>query len=49
MHTIGIFASGATSIEYAVIASLVAVAIVAAVQGLGSKVHALFMSVSAAF
>jgi Flp pilus assembly pilin Flp len=52
MHTIGIFLydpSGATSIEYAAIASLVAVAIAATVQGLGSKVNALFVSVSAAF
>jgi len=52
MHTISSFVhdtSGATSIEYAAIASAVAVAIVAAVQGLGSKVNALFISVSTAF
>ena len=41
--------SGATSIEYAAIASAIAIAIVASVQGLGSKVNALFVSVSAAF
>jgi Flp pilus assembly pilin Flp len=52
VHTIRIFAHhrlGATSIEYAAIAGAVAVAIVFTVQGLGSKVNALFMSVLGAF
>ena len=38
--------SGATAIEYAMIASGVAVAIAAAVTSLGSSVKALFTSVS---
>jgi pilus assembly protein Flp/PilA len=40
--------TGATSIEYAMIASGIAVAIVAAVNGLGSKVNTDFLSVSTA-
>ena len=38
--------SGATAIEYAILASGVAVAIAAAVTSLGSNVKALFTSVS---
>jgi pilus assembly protein Flp/PilA len=41
-------ASGATSIEYAVMASGIAVAIVAAVNGLGSAVKGSYTSVSVA-
>jgi pilus assembly protein Flp/PilA len=41
--------SGATSIEYAIIAAGIAVAIVSAVQALGTKVTALFTSVQSAF
>jgi pilus assembly protein Flp/PilA len=40
--------TGATSIEYAMIACGIAVAIVAAVNGLGSKVETNFLSVSTA-
>ncbi len=40
--------SGATAIEYAIIASGIAVAIVAAVNGLGSGVNGLFTNVSTA-
>jgi len=40
--------TGATSIEYAMIASGVAVAIAAAVQGLGSQVNGLYGSVDTA-
>ena len=40
--------TGATSIEYAMIASGIAVAIVAAVNGLGSTVKTDFLSVSTA-
>jgi len=39
---------GATSIEYAVIASLLSIAIVTAVTGLGSKVKGNYTSVQAA-
>ena len=39
--------SGATSIEYAAIASLLSVAIVGAVAGLGSKLNATYTGVSA--
>lgn len=41
--------SGTTAIEYAVIAAGIAVAIVAAVHGLGSKVTTMFTSVQSAF
>jgi pilus assembly protein Flp/PilA len=41
--------AGATSIEYAMIAAGIAVAIVSAVQTLGAKVTTLFTSVLAAF
>jgi pilus assembly protein Flp/PilA len=37
--------SGATSIEYAAVASLVSIVIVAAVAGLGSKLKASYISV----
>jgi len=40
--------SGATSIEYAIIAAGIAVAIVATVEALGTKVDSLFASVQAA-
>jgi pilus assembly protein Flp/PilA len=40
--------SGATSIEYAVIASLLSIAIVGAVAGLGSKLKASYTGVSTA-
>jgi len=40
--------SGATSIEYAVMSSCVALAIIAAVSGLGSKVLAQYTSVATA-
>jgi pilus assembly protein Flp/PilA len=40
--------SGATSIEYAAIASMLSIVIVSAVLGLGTKVKALFTSVSVA-
>jgi pilus assembly protein Flp/PilA len=40
---------GATSIEYAMIAAGIAVAIVATVQTLGSGVNNLFVSVKSAF
>ncbi len=38
--------SGATAIEYGLIASGIAVAIIAVVQGLGTKLTATFQSVS---
>jgi pilus assembly protein Flp/PilA len=38
--------SGATAIEYGLIAAGIAVAIIAAVQGLGSKLNTTFTSVS---
>jgi len=41
--------TAATSIEYALIAAGIAVAIVAAVQALGSSVNSLFTSVRSAF
>jgi pilus assembly protein Flp/PilA len=41
--------AGASSIEYAILASGIAVAIVAAVQALGTNVTALFTSVQSAF
>jgi pilus assembly protein Flp/PilA len=41
--------NGATSIEYAMIAAGIAVAIVSAVQALGSNVTNLFTSVRSAF
>ena len=41
--------AGATSIEYALIAAGIAVAIVAAVEALGTNVTALFTSVQLAF
>ena len=41
--------AGATSIEYALIAAGIAVAIVAAVEALGTNVTALFTSVQSAF
>jgi pilus assembly protein Flp/PilA len=41
--------SGATSIEYAAIASLLSIAIVTAVAGLGSKLKTAYTGVSAAF
>ena len=37
--------SGATAIEYALIASLIAVVIITAVQGLGTKVSTVFNEV----
>ena len=40
--------NGATAIEYALIAGGIAVVIVAAVNGLGTKVNSLFTSVSSA-
>jgi pilus assembly protein Flp/PilA len=40
--------SGATSIEYAAIASLLSIAIVTAVVGLGSKVKIMYTGVSTA-
>lgn len=45
---IGCCKSGATSIEYALIASLIAVVIVGAVTSLGDAVLALFETVGAA-
>ena len=41
-------ASGATAIEYALLSSLVAIFIVAALQGLGTKLSSEFVEVSAA-
>ena len=41
-------ASGATAIEYALLSSLIAVFIVAALQGLGTKLSSEFVEVSAA-
>lgn len=41
--------SGATSIEYAMIAAGIAVAIVAIITTLGGNVNAMYTSVSAAF
>ena len=41
--------SGATSIEYAAIASLLSIAIVTAVTGLGSKLKVSYITVSNAF
>jgi pilus assembly protein Flp/PilA len=41
--------TGATSIEYAIIAAGIAVAIVSAVQALGSKVNGLYTSVLTIF
>ena len=41
--------SGATAIEYSLIAAGVAMAIIFTVQGLGSKVNTLFDSVSSGF
>jgi pilus assembly protein Flp/PilA len=40
--------SGATSIEYAMIAAGIAAVLVAAIQGLGTSVHTLFVSVDTA-
>lgn len=40
--------SGVTAIEYAMIAALIAVVIVAAVRSLGTKVSSLFTSVTTA-
>jgi pilus assembly protein Flp/PilA len=40
--------SGATAIEYGLIAAGISVAIIAVVQGLGTKLNATFSSVSAA-
>ena len=40
--------SGATAIEYGLIAAGISVAIIAVVQGLGSKLNTTFASVSAA-
>jgi pilus assembly protein Flp/PilA len=40
--------SGATAIEYGLIAAGISVAIIAVVQGLGSKLNTTFTSVSAA-
>jgi pilus assembly protein Flp/PilA len=40
--------SGATAIEYALIAALVAVGIIAAARGLGSQISATFNAVTAA-
>jgi pilus assembly protein Flp/PilA len=40
--------SGATAIEYGLIAAGISVAIIAAVQGLGSKLNTTFNSVSSA-
>lgn len=40
--------SGATAIEYGLIAAGIAVAIIAVVQGLGSKLNTTFSSVSSA-
>jgi pilus assembly protein Flp/PilA len=40
--------SGATAIEYGLIAAGISVAIIAAVQGLGTKLSATFTSVSGA-
>jgi pilus assembly protein Flp/PilA len=42
-------ASGATAIEYALLSSLVAIFIVAALQGLGTKLSSEFVEVSSAF
>jgi pilus assembly protein Flp/PilA len=41
--------TGATSIEYAVIASLLSIAIVTVVAGLGSKLQTTYQSVQKAF
>ena len=41
--------SGATAIEYALIAGGISIVIVAAVQGIGSKLAATFTSVQSAF
>ena len=41
--------NGATAIEYALIAGGISIAIVVAVQGLGSKLNATFTSVQNAF
>ena len=40
--------SGATAIEYGLIAASIAVAIIAVVQGLGTKLNSTFSSVSGA-
>ena len=48
MHLFGKFLadeSGATAIEYGLIAAGISVAIIAVVQGLGSKLNSTFMSV----
>ena len=39
--------SGATAIEYGLIAALIAVAAIAAMQGIGSKLNSTFNNVSA--
>jgi pilus assembly protein Flp/PilA len=41
--------TAATAIEYAIIAGTLAIAIVAAVRGIGSSLNSTFTSVSAAF
>ena len=51
MHLFGKFLadeSGATAIEYGLIAAGIAVAIIAVVQGLGSKLNSTFTSVQTA-
>ena len=40
--------SGATAIEYGLVAAGISVAIIAVVQGLGSKLNATFLSVQSA-
>ncbi len=48
LHVVATACSGVTAIEYALIAGLICLVIVAAVQGLGSAVLELFTSVAAA-
>jgi pilus assembly protein Flp/PilA len=48
MHSFLADESGATDIEYGLIAAGISVAIIAVVQGLGSKLNTTFTSVAAA-
>ena len=46
MRRFALDAQGATSIEYAMIASLISIVIVAAVQSIGTKLSTFFIQVS---
>ena len=48
IHNFLLDASGATAIEYALLSSLIAIFIIAALQGLGTKLSSEFVEVSAA-